>query len=85
MFRETLMPAIDSLPCRYSLNGHSDIVDMLLAAGADVDVKSRLGTPADWAASKHPELAARLRALQADPTEAATRRASRRSSSALID
>lgn len=71
---------IGSLPCRYSLNGHSDIVDVLLAADADVDVKSRIGTPADWAASKHPELAARLRALQSDPTEVAPRRASRRSS-----
>ena len=60
-----------------ALNGRTEIVDLLIAAGANADLESRLGTPADWVpVNRFPELEKKLRALQTDPTKKARRRRS---------
>ena len=47
-----------------ALGGHSGVVDVLLEQGANVAARNRMGTPAQWAKKKHPELAERLQRLQ---------------------
>jgi ankyrin repeat protein len=48
-------------------NGHLDVVDALLNAGADVDAQARWGIPLDWAradnGARNPDVIARLEAL----------------------
>ena len=58
-----------------ALNGRVEIVELLLAAGANTDAISRRGTPADWVPiRRHPELEKKLRALQSDPTRRRARK-----------